>query len=192
VAGEETLTAIDNMYSQPVSSQATVGAWTGFYIQRNTSIGLRCFALGLLFGVGGLLETMFNAIFLGALFGYMARGPHAGNFFHFVTAHGPFELTAIAVAAGAGMKLGFAIVDTKGLTRTASLRKAGREAMPIMGAAMVLFALAACIEGFISPSTLPYSAKAAVAILSTVMLVVYIGVLGYPAPQEAAAADATP
>jgi len=100
------------------------------------------------------------------------------NFFHFVTAHGPAELTAIVLAAAAGMRLGFALVDTRGLTRTAALRRAAAQAMPVMGAAMALFFLAALIEGFLSPSIAPYWVKAAVAIVSAVLLVAYYLILG--------------
>ena len=39
------------------------------------------------------------------------------NFFEFVTAHGPFELTAIALAAAAGLRLGIGVFHTAGLTR---------------------------------------------------------------------------
>ncbi len=74
----------------------------GFYIGHNATIGLRCFAFGLLAGIGGLYETVFNASTLGATFGYMAHSPSASNFFHFVTAHGPFELTARRAHGGRG------------------------------------------------------------------------------------------
>jgi len=47
-----------------------------------------------------------------------------------------------------------------------------------MGAAVVLFCLAAMIEGFLSPSSAPYEVKAAVAILSAALLVFYIVGLG--------------
>jgi Ca2+/Na+ antiporter len=77
------------------------------------------------------------------------------------------------------MKLGFSLVATGGRERIASLRRAGGECMPVMGAAIVLFALAAGIEGFISPSAAPYELKAAVAIASTLILFFYIVVLGY-------------
>ena len=154
---------------------------TSFYIQHNTSIGLQCFAGGLLV-LPGLMVTIFNAAHLGAAFGYMARPDVAegANFFHFVTAHGPFEITAIVLSAGAGLRLGMAWIDTGGLTRMASLRKTGREAMPLMGAAMILFFLAALIEGFISPSALPYWVKATVAVLSSGLLMAYFIVLGFP------------
>jgi uncharacterized RDD family membrane protein YckC len=62
----------------------------------------------------------------------------------------------------------------------ASLKKTGREAMPIMGATMVMFFMAAFIEGFLSPSSAPYWTKALVAILSSGMLMFYFVFLGYP------------
>ena len=152
-----------------------------FYIRHNTGIGLKCFAGGLLF-IPGLFITTFNAAHLGAAFGYMARPEVAAgeNFFEFVRAHGPFELTAIVLSAGAGLRLGLAWLNPRGLTRPASLRKSAQETMPIMGAAMVLFFLAALIEGFVSPSSAPVWLKTAVAVLSTTMLTFYFVVLGMP------------
>jgi len=182
VMGEDAIMMLEEMYSEPVQGRAP---WistpmAGFYIRNNTAIGLQCFAFGLFFGVGGLFVTATNAIFLGAAFGHMATVPQADNFFHFVTAHGPFELTAVVLSAAAGMKMGFSLIDTGGLRRTAALRRAGHEAMPTMGAAMVMFLLAAMIEAFVSPSAAPYWVKAAVAVLSAGLLVVYFVVLGYP------------
>ena len=156
-------------------------AMAGFYIQNNTGIGLRCFAWGLLI-VPGLYVVVSNAFLIGTIFGYMGspgvvEGTH---FFEFVTAHGPFELTAIVLAGGAGLRLGLGWIRTGGLSRSASLQKTATEAMPIMGAAMVLFFLAALIEGFVSPSSLPYAVKAAVAIISSGLLMFYFIVLGFP------------
>jgi uncharacterized membrane protein SpoIIM required for sporulation len=125
---------------------------------------------------------MFNAITLGASFGYMARPDVAAgdNFFHFVTAHGPFELTAIVLSAGAGLRLGLSWMMTQGLSRLSALVKAGGEVMPIVGAAGVMFFLAALIEGFLSPSAAPYWVKALTAIVSSSLLAIYFVVLGFP------------
>jgi len=178
--------SLEKMYEKEIDGSQRDGDMNAmmmaFYTGHNTGIGLQCFAWGLLV-VPGLLVTMFNAISLGAAFGYMAR-PDAGatgdHFFHFVTAHGPFELTAIVLSAGAGLRLGMSWMMTKGLTRTAALRKAGREVMPVMGAAMVMFFMAALIEGFLSPSAAPYAVKIFVALLSSGLLAVYFIVLGFP------------
>ncbi len=156
------------------------GFMAGFYIFHNGGIGLRCFAFGILLGIGGLFSTVFNASFLGAVFGHMATTPQADNFFHFVTAHGPFELTAVVLSAAAGMRLGFSLIQTGGRSRMAALREAGRESVPTMGAALVLFLLAAMIEAFLSPSPAPYWIKAVVALLSSAMLIFYYFGLGAP------------
>ena len=49
----------------------------GFYIYHNTSIGLECFAFGrLLLGSAGWWRLWFyNAVQLGAVFGYMSTVP---------------------------------------------------------------------------------------------------------------------
>lgn len=182
VTSKQFIDGLEEMYSEPVQGLDRVlfGGMAGFYIFNNTSIGFQCFAFGLLFGVGGLYKTVFNAAVLGAAFGHMATVEQRENFFHFVTAHGPFELTAIVLSAAAGMRLGFSLVDTGGLTRAASLRRATAVAMPTMMAAVIMFLLAALIEAFLSPSSAPYWVKALVAVLSAGILMVYFVILGYP------------
>jgi uncharacterized membrane protein SpoIIM required for sporulation len=185
VIGPEMIQNLETMYANPIDGGVRDGDanmdMAGKYVSNNTGIGIRCFAWGLLV-VPGLLMTMFNAIFLGACFGYMARPdvPEGANFFHFVTAHGPFELTAIVLSAGSGLRLGLSWMFTGGLSRSAALMKAGREVMPVMGAAILMFFLAALIEGFISPSGLPYWVKMLVAIVSSSLLAFYFVVLGFP------------
>jgi uncharacterized membrane protein SpoIIM required for sporulation len=192
------LERLEKMYETPIADLGRGGdenmAMAGWYTQHNTGIGLQCFAWGLLV-VPGMLVTMFNAISLGAAFGYMGRPDVAArdNFFHFVTAHGPFELTAIVLMAGAGLRLGLSWMMTGGLSRGASLRKAGRQVMPIVGAAMVMFFLAALIEGFLSPSALPYELKMTVALFSSTLLGIYFIVLGFPSrPKTSASSPLSP
>jgi uncharacterized membrane protein SpoIIM required for sporulation len=184
---EPMLEHLEDNFANPIQGRSGVinPQMAAFYIWHNTGIGLQCFAGGLLV-LPGLLITIFNAAHLGAIFGYMSRpGVEAGvNFFHFVTAHGPFELTAIVLSAGAGLRLGYAWVFTHGMTRVASLRQAAQKTMPVMGAAMLLFFLAAMIEAFLSPSALPYAIKAMVAIASSGIITAYFIVLGYPEPEE--------
>lgn len=181
VVGKEATTMFEDMYSKPTyerDGDRSSSMAMGFYTQHNTSIGLQCFAAGLLLGIGGLFELTFNAGFLGTVFGHMSQAPQRGNFFEFVTAHGPFELTAIVLSAAAGMRLGFSMIDTRGLSRGAALRQAGQEAKATISAAILLFALAAVIEGFVSPSAAPYWVKASVAAASSALLMFYFVFLG--------------
>lgn len=188
--GTEQLDMIETMHSEAdfgrgLNENAMMVA---FYINHNTGIGLRCFALGPLI-IPGLFITGYNACSLGVCFGYMARGTSdgGGNFLEFVTAHGAFELTAIALSAAAGLRIGTGWLFTGGLTRIASLQARAREAMPVMSAAVVLFFLAALTEGIISPSSIPYFFKAMWGIFSSCLLMFYFVVLGYPTEESSAA-----
>jgi uncharacterized membrane protein SpoIIM required for sporulation len=69
-------------------------------------------------------------------------------------------------------------IRTGGWSRLASLQRTARRATPLLGTAVILFFLAALIEGFVSPSALPYAIKAMVGALSGVMLVCYFLILG--------------
>lgn len=178
VVGDAMLARVESMYANPPGTggfTAARAAMAGFYVFNNAGIGLRCFAGGILFGVGSLLTLAFNALFLGTIFGHMLASPQADHFGEFVTAHGPFELTAIVLSAAAGLRLGWALVDTHGWSRWESLRRTAPEALGTAGLATVLFFMAAFIEAFVSPSTLSWGAKALVAEASGVVMIVYFG-----------------
>ena len=182
VLGEGVLGKIEEDFSHTMAGRSPNDsiAMSGYYIQHNGTIGLQCFALGMLFGIGGLVVTISQALILGAMFGHMATTNQWANFSNFVTAHGPFELTAIVLMSAAGMRMGFSWIDTRGLTRTASLERAAKEAVPAMCAGVILFAMAAAIKAFLSPTAAPYPLKAAVAVGSVLLLLFYFVVLGYP------------
>jgi uncharacterized membrane protein SpoIIM required for sporulation len=182
VLGKEQIESVSEMYDRPlVGSLDHYVTMAGFYIRHNTGIGLQCFAFGVLL-IPCLFTLAFNAVSLGTVFGYMSRPDTAGadNFLHFVTAHGPFELTAIALAGGAGLRLGVGLFATGGLSRIDSLFRSAQLAVPIMVASAMLFFLAALTEGFVSPSPLPYTIKALWAILSSGLISFYFVVLGFP------------
>lgn len=186
ILGAEQIESMEDMYRE-VNFQSDFSMklpMVGFYIQHNTGIGLTCFAAGPLI-LPGLWTTAYNGTVLGTVFGYMARpGTEGGdNLLHFVTAHGAFELTAIALAAAAGLRIGTGWLFTGGLSRIASLRVQARRAIPIMSASGVLFVLAAFTEGLISPSGLPYIFKAMFGIASSALLMFYFVVLGYPSEE---------
>ena len=181
LVGQTQLDAVEQMYDRPVDEARTTEgdtAMAGFYIMHNAGIGLSCYAWGLFFGLGSLWTLASNAITLGTLFGHMATTPQAGHFYTFVTAHGPFELTAIVFSGAAGLRLGSGLIDTGGRSRLASLHHQAVRSLPIAGVAVILFVLAAFLEGFVSASALPYAAKAAIAATSASLLVAYLLIPG--------------
>jgi uncharacterized membrane protein SpoIIM required for sporulation len=186
--GDEMIVQLEDMYGgERKRGIAQNFIMVAFYINHNTGIGLTCFALGPLI-IPGLMATIYNASFLGAAFGYMARpGVEGGdNFLNFVTAHGSFELTAIALAAAAGLRIGSGWLFTGGLTRIASMQLRAQEAIPVMSASAMLFFLAALTEGMLSPTEIPYLFKAMWAMFSSTLLMFYFVVLGYPSESSSA------
>jgi uncharacterized membrane protein SpoIIM required for sporulation len=182
ILGKDQIESLEKMYASPVAGNYESYMYgAAFYIKHNTSIGLECFALGPLI-LPSLVKLAYNGLTLGASFGYMSRpGVSQGaNFFEFVTAHGAFELTAIALSAAAGLRLGLGWIVTGGLSRTESFIKNAEKSLPIILVSMVLFILAAFTEGFISPSGLPYTVKILWAVASATLLMFYFCVLGYP------------
>jgi uncharacterized membrane protein SpoIIM required for sporulation len=151
VAGTEALEQYVDMYSNVRARTWSENSFQmGFYIVHNAGIGLNCF-VSMLPILPGLVTLSYNAVYLGAVFGFMFRpenGPAGENFRVFVTAHGPFELTAIVLSAGAGLKIGVSWIFTQGRKRLDALRVAAKDTIPIILCAVVLFCLAAFIEGF--------------------------------------------
>jgi len=134
-------------------------AAAGFYVQHNVGIALQCFARGLLLGGGTIYTLLFNGIVIGGVSGYVLSLGHSEKFLSFVVSHGSFELTAIAIAGGAGLMLGDALVHPGSRTRIEALRVRGLEAVQIAGGAAAMLVIAALIEAFWSPAPIPATVK---------------------------------
>jgi uncharacterized membrane protein SpoIIM required for sporulation len=121
---------------------------------------------------------LYNGIVIGAITGHVLAAGHSDRFLSFVVSHGSFELTAIAVAGGAGLMLGDALVHPGQRTRIESLRHCGFEAIQIAGGAAAMLIVAALIVGFWSPAPIPKFAKYAGGGLLWVLVAVYLGTAG--------------
>ena len=150
----------------------------GFYINHNVGIALKCFALGVLLGIGTVYTLLFNGIFLGAVSGYIVSQGNGDRFLSFVISHGSFELTAIAVAGGAGLMLGNALIHPGQRKRFESLQVRGLEAVQIAGGAAVMLVVAAFIEAFWSPSDIPNLVKYIVGSGLWLLVFLYLGLAG--------------
>lgn len=124
----------------------------GFYIKNNIGISFQVFAGGIAFGVGSLFYLVMNGIFMGAVAGYLTHLGYTSTFWSFVCGHGAFELTAIVLAGGAGLKLGFALLAPGRFTRRHALMLAAKDAVRIVYGAAGMLLIAAFIEAFWSSS----------------------------------------
>jgi uncharacterized membrane protein SpoIIM required for sporulation len=135
----------------------------GVYIMNNISIGLRTFASGLVFCVGTIYVLIANGVGIGATFGHLQQIGSADPLWRFVAGHAPFELTAIVLAGGAGLRLGFNLIAPGRRSRIDALVVAGvKGARLCLGIAFMLL-VAAFIEAFWSSTqSIPASIKYAV------------------------------
>jgi uncharacterized membrane protein SpoIIM required for sporulation len=176
-----TLEGMAEAYSQGFEQGRETGtdsAMAGFYVYNNVGIAFRCFATGVLFGTGSLFFMLYNGLIIGTVIGYVSASGHGANILTFICGHGPFELTAIVISGAAGLKMGYALVKTNGQTRLGSLKAHAKElAELIMGAALMLL-IAALIEGFWSPSSIPAPIKWAFSGVVSVGLIAYFAFAG--------------
>jgi uncharacterized membrane protein SpoIIM required for sporulation len=150
----------------------------GFYVRNNVGIALLCFARGILLGVGTVYTLLYNGIAIGAIGGYIISQGHSERFLSFVVSHGSFELTAIAVAGGAGLMLGNAIIHPGQRTIWESLAVRGLDAVKIACGAAVMLVVAALIEAYWSPSPVPVKIKYLVGGVLWVVVFLYLAFAG--------------
>jgi len=84
--------------------------------------------------------------------------------------------------------MGYALIDTGGLTRVGSLRRAAPEIAQLVAGAAMMLVIAAAIEGFWSPSSAPAPVKWSVAGLLTVAVTAYLALAGRRFARRAGAA----
>jgi uncharacterized membrane protein SpoIIM required for sporulation len=150
----------------------------GFYVHNNVGIAFRCFATGILFGLGSVFFLIYNGLLIGTVGGLVTAAGHGGNLLTFIAGHGAFELTAIAISGAAGMVTGYALVATGGLTRFGSLRRRAADIARLVLGTAVMLVIAAGIEGFWSPSAVPGPIKLVVAGGLWIGVILYLSLCG--------------
>jgi uncharacterized membrane protein SpoIIM required for sporulation len=119
-----------------------------------------------------------NGLSTGAVLGYVSSQGAGANILTFMVGHGSFELTAIVLAGGAGLSLGWSVVSPGDRTRAASLQAAGRDVAVIAFGAAAMLLLAASIEAFWSGSSVPSDVKRGVGALLWVIVLGYLAFAG--------------
>ena len=156
-------------------------------LTNNILVTMRVFAMGAFFGVGAIYDLAFEGARLGSVFGacYSIDPPFGTALANFVVAHGVIELSTIFFCAGAGMMIGYAMIDPGDLTRGQALKKKGIEAVKIVIGCACLLVIAGIIEGFISPSSLAPQFKVATGVLTGIAMYSYFFFVGRKTPAEA-------
>lgn len=128
----------------------------------NIFVSVLAFAGGATAGALTVLVLVQNGIVIGSVLAATQEAGLAGGLLSFTAGHGFVELSVIFLSGGAGLRLASAVLAPGDLARGDALRIRGAQALRIVLGCVPLLAVAALIEGFISPSALPWATKLAI------------------------------
>ncbi|WP_182906104.1 stage II sporulation protein M [Microbispora sp. H13382] len=122
-----------------------------------------------------LWQTMAN---VGVTGGLMHAHDKADVFWGLILPHGMLELTAVFLAAGAGMRLGWTVIDPGPRRRAEALAEQGRAVMSVALGLVVVLLVSGLIEAGVTPSGLPTWARISIGALAEALFLAYVIVFG--------------
>ncbi|MFD8149094.1 stage II sporulation protein M [Streptomyces sp. NPDC059708] len=174
----------ETYYSSHPAASFAAKVWTN-----NAQAAAVCLVLGAFLGLPVLWILFLNMANLGVGLGLMASAGRLDVFLGLILPHGLLELTAVFVAAGTGLRLGWTVVDPGPRTRRTALAEQGRAALGMaIGLAAVLF-VSGLLEGFVTPSGLPTWARISIGVAAEAAFLAYVFVLGGRASRAGEAGD---
>ncbi|MFD8503633.1 stage II sporulation protein M [Streptomyces sp. NPDC059687] len=163
----------ETYYSSHPAASFAAQVWTN-----NAQATALCLVLGIFLGLPVLYILLENMLNLGVGIGLMSSAGRLDTFLGLVLPHGLLELTAVFVAAGTGLRLGWTLIDPGPRSRRTALAEEGRAALGMaIGLALVLF-VSGAIEGFVTPSGLPTWARIGIGVVAELAFLTYVFVLG--------------
>jgi uncharacterized membrane protein SpoIIM required for sporulation len=148
---------------------------SSFVITNNIRVALAAFALGITFGAGTVYMLVVNGAMLGGIAGAFAKSGIQGQMWMVILPHGALELSAVVVAGGAGLLMGYALWCPGQRTRRRALREEGVRAMQLAAGLVPAFIVAGLFEGLVTPSdAIPDSLKVALGIATAVVFWLYL------------------
>ncbi|MEV7427958.1 MULTISPECIES: stage II sporulation protein M [unclassified Streptomyces] len=163
----------ETYYSSHPAASFAAQVWTN-----NAQAVAMCLVLGAFLCVPVIWILFANMLNLAVGIGLMSAAGRLDTFLGLILPHGLLELTAVFVAAGTGLRLGWTVIDPGPYSRRAALAQQGRAALGMaIGLALVLF-VSGLIEGFVTPSGLPTWARIAIGIGAELLFLAYVYILG--------------
>ncbi|MGL4651406.1 MAG: stage II sporulation protein M, partial [Caldilineaceae bacterium] len=145
-------------------------AAAGLILTNNIRVMFLTFAGGMTAGLLTLWVMISNGLGLGGVFGLLQAHGLAGGLADFVVAHGFIELGVIFLAGGCGLALGDALLRPGLLSRRDALIARAQMGVKVILGCVPLLILAGLIEGFVSPSGLPFWFKLGVGLATGIAL----------------------
>ncbi|MFC4058057.1 stage II sporulation protein M [Planomonospora corallina] len=170
-------------------SENPAGSFAARVWINNAWVAAQCIAFSILLGVPTLYVLWQNALNVGLTGGLMAAAGKSDVFFGLITPHGLLELTAVFLAAGAGMKLGWTAIDPGPRPRGQALAEQGRAIVSVALGLVAVLLLSGLIEALVTPSPLPTWARIGIGVLAEAAFLAYVVYFGRRAVRQGESGD---
>jgi uncharacterized membrane protein SpoIIM required for sporulation len=151
-------------------------------LTNNIQVTFTTFAGGMTAGIFTVWILVYNGLSIGGIFGLLQAHSLSAGLAEFVVAHGFVELSVIFVAGGCGLSMGDALLRPGLQSRSAALIQRARAGVMVILGCAPLLVVAGLIEGFISPSGLPFWVKLMVGLATGIALHAYWLLAGRETP----------
>ncbi|MEU6111092.1 stage II sporulation protein M [Streptomyces albidoflavus] len=160
-------------YSSHPATSFAAQVWTN-----NAQAAALCLVLGAFLCLPVVAVLLLNMVNIGVGIGLMASAGRLDTFLGLLVPHGLLELTAVFVAAGTGLRLGWTVIDPGPRRRRDALAQEGRAALGMaLGLALVLL-VSGAIEAFVTPSGLPTWARITIGATAEAAFLAYVYAVG--------------
>lgn len=160
-------------YTANPASSFAAQVWTN-----NAWVAAQSLIFGILLGIPTVYVLLVNAVNVGVDAGYLFAHGKGALFFSLILPHGMLELSAVFLAAAAGLRLGWTVIDPGNRRRGQALAQEGRSAVTITVGLIVVLGVSGIIEAFVTPSSLPAWARITIGAVAVTAFIGYALCLG--------------
>jgi uncharacterized membrane protein SpoIIM required for sporulation len=183
---------IDQLINHDVASYYSEHPALAFALQvwvNNSWLAAQCIALSVLLGLPIPFLLFENAANVGLIAGLMFHAGKGGILLGLLLPHGLLELTAVFLAAAAGMRLGWSVISPGDRPRGQVLAEQGRAVVSVaVGLAGVLL-VSGLIEALVTPAPLPTFVRVGIGIIAEAAFLAYIAYFGRRAAKAGETGD---
>jgi len=156
-------------YRENPAGSFALQVWTN-----NFWVALQCIAFSILLGIPIPYVLLQNALNVGAAAGLMFDAGKGAVFLDLITPHGLIELTAVLLAAAAGMRLGWTAIVPGGRPRAQVLAEQARAVISVAIGLIVVLLVAGLIEALVTPSPLPTAVRIGIGVTAEIAFLSYV------------------
>ncbi|GGS99596.1 hypothetical protein GCM10010156_67090 [Planobispora rosea] len=170
-------------------SENPAGSFAAQVWVNNAWVAAQAIASAILLGLPILYILLLNAVNVGVTGGVMVAAGKGDVFFGLITPHGLLELTAVFLAAGAGLRLGWAAIDPGPRPRGQVLAEQGRAIVSVALGLVAVLLVSGLIEALVTPSPLPTWARIGIGVVAEAVFIAYVVYFGRRAAREGESGD---